>query len=316
MKDAADPSPSAGTPHRGEARAGVLYALAAYGTWGVVTLYFALLADVPSLLVVAHRVVWSVVFLAILLAAQRRWREVVAVLRSGRTLAVLAVAATLIAINWYVFIYAVATQQVLQASLGYYLNPLVSVLMGVVVLGERLRPWQWVSVALAAAGIAASAMGQDLPLPWISLTLAVSFSLYGLLRKLAPVGAMIGLFVETLILLPPAAAILLAGPWGLPHDRGAALYPLLMASGVVTSLPLMWFAAAVKRLRLATVGFLQYLAPTLQLLVAVFILGETLGTQQLVGFTLMWAGLALYTLDTARAHRLAAAAPAPVEMAE
>lgn len=300
----------------GSARAGLFYALAAYGSWGVLTLYFALLTHVPALVVVAHRVVWSVVFLGIVLAVQRRWREVTAALRSLRTVGVLALAASLIAVNWYVFIYAVATQQVLQASLGYYLNPLISVMLGMIVLRERLRSWQWISVALAAAGVVVAAAGHDLGLPWISLTLATSFALYGLVRKLAPVGPMVGLFIETVVLLLPAAALLLLGPDALPAGAGAGLFLLLMASGVVTAMPLVWFAAAVKRLPLATVGFLQYLAPTLQFALAVLVLGEHLDPQQLASFVLIWAGLALYTADAARMHRISAAAPVAVEMAE
>lgn len=299
---------------RRESRVGLLYGLAAYGWWGLLPLYLALLKHVPPLVLISHRVLWSVLFLAAILTVQRRWREVVAAARSPRMLGLLTVGSLLIGINWYVFIYAVTIDQVLQGSLGYYINPLISVLLGMVVLRERLRPGQWVSVALAAAGVAAMAVGAS-AFPWIALTLAVTFALYGLLRKLIPVGPMIGLLVETAVLAPAALLLLIALPAGDPRTMTAGTLALISLSGIATALPLLWFANAARRLRLATLGFLQYLAPSVQFGVAVLVLGEPLDPRKLLSFVFIWLALAVFTVESLRAHR-AGAAPPVVEMAE
>lgn len=312
--DTAPPPLAGDEAARRQARVGLLYGLAAYGWWGLLPLYLALLRHVEPLVLISHRVLWSVVFLAAVLTLQRRWREVAAVARSPRMLGLLTVGSLLIGVNWYVFIYAVTIGQVLQGSLGYYINPLISVLLGMVVLRERLRPGQWVSVGLAAAGVAAMAVGAA-AFPWIALTLAVTFALYGLLRKLVPVGPMIGLLVETVVLAPPALLLLAALPTGDPRTMTAGTLALLSLSGIVTALPLLWFANAARRLRLSTLGFLQYLAPSVQFGVAALILGEPLDPQRLLSFAFIWLALAVFTLDSLRVHRLRNQ-PSVVEMAE
>lgn len=300
---------------RQQTRLGLAYAAGAYLWWGFATLYFALVAHIPPMTVLAHRIVWSIVFLGIILSMQRRWGEVVAVCGRRRMLAGLTITAVFIGINWYVFIYAVTTEQVLQASLGYYINPLVCVLLGMIFLGERLRRWQWLSVTLAFVGVLISAMaGNGVLFPWIALTLATSFGLYGLLRKVVPVGPMIGLLIESTVLLP--AAMLWLGinfseqtaalPW---RDHG-----LLALAGIVTAVPLLWFANAARRLRLSTVGLMQYIAPTTQMLVAVTILGETLDAKRLLSFAFIWLALAIFSIDAWQHHRMPASST--VEMAE
>lgn len=302
--------PPAEDPRRA-ASVGLIYALMSYLWWGFMPLYFAQVRHIDPWLVVAHRVVWSVAFLVLVIAVQRRGAEVLAALRSRRTLGGLVASALFIAINWLVFIYAISTKQVVQSSLGYYINPLVCVVLGLFVLGERLRALQWVSVALAAVGVTIAATSTGQP-PWIALSLAASFGMYGLMRKLVPVGPVVGLFVETLVLLPLAAGLL---AWTMP-TWGASFtsrdYTLLVSAGVITALPLLWFAAAVRRLKLSTIGFLQYLSPTTQLLVATLLMGEPLNGRKLIGFVWIWVALALFSWDAWRTHR--APATAGVEM--
>ncbi|HVR42642.1 MAG TPA: EamA family transporter RarD [Thermoanaerobaculia bacterium] len=287
------------------ALSGVLYGVAAYGWWGFVAIYFKLVAAVDPLEVLAHRIVWSVAVLLIMIAALGRWRSIAAVLRSGRALLWLAASTVLIAVNWYVFIWAVSHGRIVEASLGYFINPLVSVLLGFFFLGERLRRGEWVGVGLAALGVGWLTFGAGV-FPSISLLLAFSFGGYGLVRKLAGVGPIEGLTIETALLLPLAAGWLL---WR-AHDGTAAfgevsvgLDLLLLASGPVTALPLLWFAAAVRRLRLATIGLLQYIAPTIQFILAVAVYGEPFGGPRLVAFALIWIAIAIYSADNVRARR-------------
>jgi chloramphenicol-sensitive protein RarD len=287
--------------HR-HARAGLIYALGAYLAWGVVPSYFKLLAHVPPLVVLAHRVVWSVVFLLLLLLLQHKWGEVRDAVRNRRTLALLAGSTVMIAANWYVFIWAVGNGHVLHASLGYFINPLVNVLLGVVVLRERLRPGQVAGLLLAAAGVGVMTASTG-GVPWVALSLALSFGFYALFRKTAHVAPLAGLSVETALLLP-LALFVVAGvvpsrilPNGVPHvSTGTGA--LLVAAGVVTAVPLLMFAAGAKRLRLSTLGFLQYVAPTCQFLLAVFAYHEPFRREQLISFAFIWAGLLAYTLET------------------
>lgn len=282
-----------------EARVGVLYALASYLWWGFVPLYFYLVRAVPPVEVLAHRIVWSVVFLGVILVWQRRLGEVRAALKDRRTAGLLAIGALVIAINWLVFIYSVATEQVLQSSLGYYMNPLVNILLGMTVLGERLGRWQWVSVGLAFTGVAISAIGGE-GFPWIALTLAFSFSFYGLIRKLIRVGPMVGLLVETMMLLPIAVGLI---GWAMSAREvtfSAGMYGLLALAGIVTAMPLIWFAAAAKRLTLATVGFMQYIAPSVQFIVALAFMGESIDERRLVSFAFIWLALAVFSVDSYR----------------
>jgi chloramphenicol-sensitive protein RarD len=284
------------------ARAGLVYALGAYLAWGVVPSYFKLLAHVPPLVVLAHRVVWSVVFLSFLLILQRKWGEVRAAMRDRRTLALLGGSTVMIAANWYVFIWAVGNGRVLQASLGYFINPLVNVLLGVAVLRERLRPGQVAGLLLAAAGVGVLTVATG-GVPWVALSLAFSFGMYALLRKTAHVAPLAGLSVETALLLPLAILVVTGVvprailPNG-PPRVSPGTFALLAAAGVVTAVPLLIFAAGAKRLRLSTLGFLQYLSPTCQFMLAVFAYHEPFRRQQLVSFALIWAGLLAFTLET------------------
>lgn len=288
--------------HEPASRAGLAYGLAAYGFWGLVPIYFKAVASVPALEVLAHRVVWSVVVLAVVLTVQRRWGEVTAVLDDRHTLGVLAVTALLVGGNWYIFIWAVAHDRVLQASLGYFINPLVNVFLGVVFLGERLSRVGMVAVALAAVAVTWLTV-QAGELPWVSLVLAFSFGLYGLLRKTARVKPVPGLMVETALMAPPALLYLalVASRGGLYFGTGSLrLDLLLIAAGLVTALPLLWFTAAARLLPLATLGFLQYLAPTGQFLLAVLVYSEPLTRDRLLAFGLIWVALAIFTIDQLR----------------
>ncbi len=294
-----DPPNSTGTT---ATRAGLAYGLTAFCFWGLVPIYFKAVSSVPALEVLAHRVVWSVVVLGVVLTVQRRWREVIAAVTHWRTLGILAITTVLIGGNWYIFIWAVNNDQVLQASLGYFINPLVNVFLGVVFLGERLSRAGKAAVALAAVGVGwLTVLGGELP--WISLVLAFSFGLYGLLRKITPVKPVPGLMVETALMLPAALVFLAAtaSHGGLYFGTGSVrLDVLLVAAGIVTALPLLWFTAATRLLPLSTMGFIQYLAPTLQFLLAVLVFGEPLTGERLVAFAFIWAALAIFTFDQLR----------------
>lgn len=265
-------------------------------------LYFKLVDAVPAIEVLAHRVVWTVVLVAGLLMVRRGWSAVWVVFANRRLLATLALSAVVISVNWGVFIWAIAHDRVLEASLGYYINPLVNVVLGVVVLREQLHPLQWAAVGLAAAGVAYQIVGLG-AFPWVALALASSFGFYGLIRKMAAVDAYSGLFVETLILSPLALAYLV---WLAVMGEGAfgrgdwRLDGLLALSGIVTALPLILFVAGAQRIRLSTLGLLQYIVPTGQFMLAVFVFGEPLTSGTLVTFGCIWAALAVYSLDTAR----------------
>jgi chloramphenicol-sensitive protein RarD len=299
-------APAAVEPHgidpARHTRAGVAYGVATYLSWGLVPLYFKLIAHVPPLYVLAHRVVWSVLFVAIILTAQRRWDEVRSAARSRTMLLTLLASSALIAGNWLSFIYAISSDRVLQASLGYFMNPLVVVLLAMVFLRERLRPWQAAALALATAGVLVLAVAQGV-VPWLSLTMAVTFAFYGLLRKIAPVSPLVGLAIETALLFPLGAALV---GWQFrtdPSTLAGGTLALLMLAGVVTAVPLLWFATAARRLRLATIGFLQYIAPSCQFLLAVFLFDERFTTVHAVSFGCIWAALVLYSVDSVMALR-------------
>jgi chloramphenicol-sensitive protein RarD len=291
---------------------GALYAVLAYGAWGLVPLYWRVVRHVPGLEMVAHRVVWSVPVLWALVLLRGQRGAVGEALRDPRHRRLLGVTALLVAANWLTFIWAIQTDRVLEASLGYFVNPLVNVLLGTLVLGERLRRLQAVAVLVAAIGVLwlAIAMGT---LPWISLALAITFGLYGLLRKQAGVGALPGLAAETVLLAPAALTgfAVLAGRGEAVFLHGTfedALW--IAASGVVTALPLLWFANAARRLRYVTLGFFQYLAPTGQFLLSVLAFGEPFTPAHAVAFPLIWIALVLYGVDSARGAR---ARPAAVD---
>ncbi|MEP7007235.1 MAG: EamA family transporter RarD [Sphingomonas bacterium] len=282
---------------------GILLGVGAYVIWGLLPLYFKLLGTVPATQVLAHRILWSVLLLAAIVLLLKRGRAIRAAAR-GRTLLLLAASAFLIAVNWLVYIWAVQNGHVLEASLGYFINPLVNVALGVTVLGEKVRRVQWVAVAIAGLGVAimtASGGGAI----WISLVLAFSFGTYGLLRKIATIDALGGLFVETILLAPFACAVLVLasaqGNAAFGHDRG--LDALLVLAGAVTAIPLLMFAAAARRMPYTALGLLPYIGPTLQFALAVFLFGEPLHRTDMLTFALIWIGLAIYAVDGLRVAR-------------
>src|SRR5690606_4484302 len=288
-----------------ETATGVIYALLAYGLWGFSPIYFTAIDHVGALDVLGHRVVWSVVLLVVLLGLRGRLREILPLLRDFARMRWLLVSAAIISVNWGIYIYAVQSGRILEASLGYYINPLVSILLGLLFLRETLRRWQLVAVLLATAGTLNLVLGQG-AVPWLSLALAFSFGFYGLVRKSAPVAPLVGLFVETLLVLPVALVFLF---WIEQQGQGsfgnvdAYTDVMLIAAGLVTALPLLWFTNAAKRLRLSTLGMFQYLAPTVQLVLAVGFYGEHFSATHAVAFALIWLALAVYTADALRVQR-------------
>ncbi|MFZ5480121.1 MAG: EamA family transporter RarD [Myxococcota bacterium] len=273
--------------------AGVAFAVGAYLSWGLLPLYFNALRDVPATEILAHRVVWSIVFLAALLTVRGAWGE----LRAARAHAATFAATTvLLSVNWLLYIWAVNTGHVLHASLGYFVTPLVNVVLGVAFLGERLSPAQRVAVGLAAVGVIAQVVAAG-ALPWISLSLAATFGLYGLLRKRLPIPAVPALFVEAAAMGPLAAGWLAVRG---PFDGEPATDALLVGTGVITAVPLLLFANAARRLRLTTLGLVQYLSPTCQFLLAVLAFGEPFGPAHAVTFGCIWAGLVVYAVDAGR----------------
>jgi chloramphenicol-sensitive protein RarD len=277
------------------ARAGLFYGLAAYGLWGIMPIYFKWLKAVPSIDIVAHRIVWSLVALAILATLAGAWDQVRGAIRHRRTLAVLFLTALLIGTNWLLYVYAINSGHILAASLGYYLNPLANILLGRFILKERLSRLQWAAVTIAAGGVAVLAAGA-LGTLWISLTLCFSFATYGLLRKIIHVESLAGLTIETALLFPVALSWLLLGGaagrpmFGVSHTETA----LLLISGIVSTVPLLCFTAAARRLAYSTVGMLQFIAPTLQFLLAVAIYDEPFTRAHAIAFGCIWAALALY----------------------
>lgn len=297
---------SSNHPH-GEARLGVIYGFTAYAWWGLITAVYmkTVLMFVPVMEVVWHRVLWCVVLLGGMVALHRRWSTLREVLRRPRTLGLLVTSAALIFLNWYFFAVALASKQLIQASLGYFINPLLSVLLGAVVLRERLRLLQFAGVALATGAVTYLTIVKG-AFPGLALGMAGSFGLYGLIRKVARVDAIAGLLIETTLLLPFAAASL--GALAVRGDgqfaaAGLGVSLLLVGAGPITAIPLLLFVAAAKRLRLATVGFLQYLAPTGQFLLAVLAYGEPFDRRMGVAFAGIWIALGLYSLDAVLAQR-------------
>ncbi len=283
----------------------------AYLLWGVFPLYFPLLAPAGALEVLVHRVVWTLVVCALVLTVMRSWSGFVVAVRNPRSLALLSAAAVLIAANWLVYTYGVLSEQVVETALGYYINPIVTVLLGVVVLHERLRPAQWVAVGIGLVAVVVLTLDYG-RLPWIALTLSASFGLYGLVKNRVGrgVGALHSLSVETAVLAPAALAVLV---WlevtgrGSLVSEGTGHAAMLASAGVITAVPLTLFAAAARRVPLSTMGLLQYLTPTLQLLIGVVVLSEPMPAGRLVGFALVWTALIVLTIDmlaSARRTRL------------
>ena len=284
-------------------RRGYLFAFGAYAAWGAFPLYFKALRPSGPFEILAHRILWALLVVALVLAVMRRWRAIRTLLRQPRTLGGVTVAAGLIAVNWAVYIYGVNTDHVVEASLGYFINPLVTVLLGVLVLREHLRAGQW--VALGIGGVAVAVLSVDYGrLPWIALTLACSFGTYGFVKKWLALPAAEGLFLESTVLALPALAYLavLGGRGGSTFATVSALHTaLVVGGGAITAIPLLLFAGAANRLPLTALGMLQYLTPSLQLALGVLLFHEPMPPGRLVGFGLVWCALAVFTWDALRA---------------
>lgn len=278
---------------------GALYAALAFALWGIFPLYFRQIASVPSGEILVHRIVWSLVFVLVVLTLRRQWAWVRPVLTQPKVLLAFAASAVLLSANWLTYIWAVNNGHVIEASLGYFINPLVNVLLGYTVLHERLRRAQWAALGIAAAGVLWLTVLAGRP-PWIALVLAGSFGVYGLLRKVATLGALEGLTLETLILAPIAMAVL--GFW---MSQGTSVFPSpdvstnfwLVAAGPITAIPLLLFAAGARRISLTTLGLLQYIGPTMQLALGLWLFHEPFSAERLIGFALIWAALALYSAE-------------------
>jgi chloramphenicol-sensitive protein RarD len=276
------------------ARIGFFLGIGAHVWWGVVPIYFHAMADVRPWIVLCHRVVWSVAFVALIISIRGDWPAIGQALRNRRTVLLLSLSAVLIATNWLLFIHAISTGKALQASLGYFMNPLLTVALGRIFLGEHLRKWQWAAVGMAVVAVLNLSIRAG-AFPGLAVALALSFGFYGLVRKMVDINSLHGLMVESIILLPVAVAALVfcAGLSAWQKKMG-----LLSLSGIITAIPLLMFGAAVRRLRLSTMGFLQYVGPTIQFLVAVLIFHEPLSHAKLVSFGLCWLAIAVYVTDT------------------
>jgi len=279
---------------------GVLYATLAYAAWGLLPIFFKQLSHVSAFEVVAHRMVWALLFLLCLLTALRRWAWLRDVARQPRVLLAFAASALLLSANWSVYVWAIQNAHVIDASLGYFILPLVNVFLGYIILKERPRRGQWIAVALAVAGVLWLTL-QAGRLPWIALLLAATFGIYGLLRKLAQLGALEGLTLETLLLSPFAAGLLAWWAW---HGRGALVHGdaptlgWLLLAGPLTAIPLLLFAAGARRIPMATLGILQYISPSLQMFLGVWLYGEVFEPTRAIGFYLIWIALLLYSVES------------------
>jgi chloramphenicol-sensitive protein RarD len=281
---------------------GLWHGLTAYTLWGLFPVYFKLIGSVPAAQIIAHRIVWSFLLLALVVAVGSR-RQKMTLTRDVVWL--YAAAATLIAVNWFVYVWAVAHNFILETSLGYFITPLVNVLMGVVILGERMRALQWAAVAFAAAGVGYLTVVYG-SVPWIAMALALTFGTYGLVKKKAPLGSVIGLTLETGLLLLPALAYLAVSEWrgnGAFLQMGFSRMLLVAASGPITTLTLVLFAAAVQRIPLSTIGILQFIAPTVQFGLGVLVYEEPFSRQQFVGFALVWVAVFVFGTDGIAANR-------------
>jgi chloramphenicol-sensitive protein RarD len=287
------------SPAQREDRSGLIAGIAAFATWGLIPVYWKLLSNIPASEILAHRFVWTTLFLIALLSWQHRWPEVGEATRSRRALLYCFASGVAISVNWLFFIWAVNVGRVIETSLGYFMTPLVNVLFGAIFLRERLTRWQFISVMLALVGVLNLTFGYG-RLPWLAITLCISFGLYGLLRKKSGVRPIPGLFLETTLLTPIAAGYLLylqrtgnstfgSAPW--------SLILILISTGVVTGLPLVWFGHAARHLRMTTVGFLQYLAPSCSFFLGVYLYHEPFTRAHLITFTFIWVALVIFTVE-------------------
>ncbi|MGN4934523.1 EamA family transporter RarD [Aeromonas rivipollensis] len=280
-------------------RQGIIYALCAYTLWGLAPIYFKTISAVPAAEILTHRMIWSCALLMVMTLLARQWHKVQAVLRQPKVLLTLAFTSVTVGGNWLLFIWAINNGHMLDASLGYYINPLFNVLLGMLFLSEKLRRLQWWAVGLAVVGVAVQLIAFG-SLPWIALVLASSFAIYGLIRKKLALDALTGLLIETMIMLPPAAIYL----WGFADSPTSHLTQndwhlnlLLIAAGAVTTAPLLCFTAAATRLKLSTLGFFQYIGPSLMFILAVTLYGEELALDKMITFGCIWSALVLFTLD-------------------
>jgi chloramphenicol-sensitive protein RarD len=278
---------------------GILSAALAFLCWGLFPLYFHAIDEVPPLQILAHRMIWSLLFLLVVLAVRRQWGWL-RLARQPRVLGVFVASACLLSVNWLIYIWSVNNGHVIEASLGYFINPLVNIMLGYLLLKERLRRPQWLAIGVAALGVAWLTW-QAGTIPWIALSLAASFGGYGLMRKIAPLGALEGLSFETMVLFPLAAAY---APWLTVHGQNAFINipsnttrMLLMAAGPVTAIPLLLFAGAARRIPLSVLGLLQYVTPTMQFMLGVWLFHEAFTAERLVGFVMIWIALALFALE-------------------
>jgi chloramphenicol-sensitive protein RarD len=287
-------------------RKGILYATACYTAWGMFPIYFKALQQIPPMEILLHRMVWALLFLLMVLAWRNQWSWVRQVAQQPKLIAGFAASALLLSVNWFIYIWAINNGRVIDASLGYFMTPLVSVLLGYSLLHERMRAAQWCAIALAACGVAWLAWQTGHP-PWIGLSLALSFGVYGLLRKTAALGALEGLSLETLLLFPFAFGYLvyltMNGHNAFISGDNSSRW-LLLAAGPITAIPLLLFAAGARRIPMATLGLLQYISPSLQLILGVYLYKESFGNDRLIGFTAIWLGLLLYSAEGLRHNYL------------
>jgi chloramphenicol-sensitive protein RarD len=294
---------------------GMIYAALAYGIWGLFPLYFRQLADVPALEVIVHRMVWSLGFVLLLLLALRRWAWIREVAHQPRVLGAFAVSALLLSSNWLTYVWAVLNAHVLDASLGYFILPLVNVALGFIFLGERPRRGQWLAVGIASAGVLWLAV-QAGHVPWIALVLAATFGIYGLLRKVAVLGALEGLALETALLAPLALLYMGWQTWaghGVLAQGASTTLGWLLLAGPLTAIPLLLFAAGARRIPMTTLGILQYLSPTLLFLLSTLVFGEPMQAVRLLGFALIWVALVVYSVEGWRFSQKSKTPPFPTE---
>jgi chloramphenicol-sensitive protein RarD len=287
------------SPAEREDRSGLIAGIAAFATWGLIPVYWKLLSNIPASEILAHRFVWTTLFLIVLLSWQHRWPEVREATRSRPAVLYCFASGVAISVNWLFFIWAVNVGRVIETSLGYFMTPLVNVLFGAIFLRERLTRWQFISVMLALVGVLNLTFGYG-RLPWLAITLCISFGLYGLLRKKSGVRPIPGLFLETTLLTPIAAGYLLYLQRAGSSTFGSApwsLVLLLISTGVVTGLPLVWFGHAARHLRMTTVGFLQYLAPSCSFFLGVYLYHEPFTRAHLITFTFIWVALVIFTVE-------------------
>lgn len=294
---------------------GLWYAIGAYVWWGFFPIYWKLLKHVPALQLIGHRIVWSFAALIVVILIIRQWKEFRKSVFNFKVLRLYLLAAILIAVNWFLYVWAVNAGHIVETSLGYYINPLLSVLMGVIFFRERLNLWQWIPIGMAAMGVLYLTISMG-SLPWIALALAFSFASYGLVKKVAPLSSLHGLTLETFILLVPATVFLLyteyTGAGAFTHS-GWLTDLMIIGAGVITTIPLLLFASATKRIPLSFVGILQYIAPTIQFLIGVLFYKEQFSVEQFIGYSLVWIALIIFGFNSFSAYRAKSVMAAEME---